>query len=359
MPKTKITGKPPRQAFRFAAQVQIGRGAKFSDVPKTEGEMDDAPKPEGELDDSPEKPPQEMDDSPPSEPTPEDPKPAEMADESVQPINVLARTGGVADQLFWGRCVHDFAGMQAPSVITIDYCHDPMQVIGVGDGIKVDAGALSISGKLISCALGDRASEVMKRSKLGTPYQASILMGWNDYTLEEIAAGETAEVNGQQIAGPVAIFRKWSLRGLAVCPYGSDAGTSIGFEGETPPEAELNDEPTPETALNDDPNAKPEGELDDEPAGGEVYLEEFGDRGGIYFAKGFSLTKARQQFAADLAAENKALKGDLLKAKGQLSAGTTPVTFQSAEPHTPGVNATPNLSPNMSRFALGLKIPKR
>lgn len=354
MAKTTITGQPvstektapPRSAFRFAALVQFGAPAKFSD------ENPAKQPPAGELAEEPPSPEPPVDEPPAEEqPAEEPPQSAEM--EGGTPVTIVARTGGVADQLFWGRCVHDFSGMSAPSVIPLDYMHDPMQIVGFANQIDAASGTLNIAGQIVSFAPYDRAAEILHRSKAGTPYQASILMGWNDFVSEDLPAGASAEVNGQTISGPVIIFRKWSLRGVAICPYGADAGTSIGLDGEAPPPAGT-ETPEPATDLTDEVPA------DDTPAAemdGEVYLEEFGDRGGIYFAKGLTLSKARAQFAADLRAENAALKASLVKTQGQLSAGTAPVTFQSAEPvNAPSPANTTNLPKGLATFASGLKF---
>lgn len=371
MAKKTITGKPahsktapPKVAFRFAAAVKFGvkprAKAKFDGTTPTEE------KPAGELSDEP---PADQLDGEVTPPATEE-KPAELSDEppaplptelNSSPVSIVARTGGVADQLFWGRCVHDFAGMSAPAVIPLDYMHDPEQIVGFASQIDATSGSLNITGVIQSTRPGDRAEDVLLRSKAGTPYQASILMGWNDYLSEDLPAGATAEVNGQQINGPVVIFRQWSLRGVAICPYGADAGTSIGLDGEAPPATE--EKPAGELDGEGETPEKPAGELsdDDKPAAemdGEVYLEEFGDRGGVYFAKGLSLSKARAAFASDLRAENDRLRADLAKAKGQLSAGTNPVSFQSAEPNKGNGANTTNLTPGLARFASGLSFKK-
>ncbi len=353
--------KPPRNAFQFAAEVTIGDEQQLSDDP-----------PPDQLDDGTEPKPTELDDG--AEP----PKPDALADDVSSetksdptqldsvPVSIVARTGGVADQLFWGRCVHDFAGMSAPGVVPLDYCHDPNQIVGFANQIDASSGTLNISGQIVPFAPFDRAAEILTKSKAGVPYQASILMGWNDYTAEDIPAGQSAEVNGQTVQGPCTIFRTWSLRGVAICPYGADAGTSIGLDGTDPAKTELDDgtEPKPEQ-LDDGTETKPTELEGDEPPpdqleDGEVYLEEFGDKGGVYFAKGMSLAKARAAFSADLKAENAALKAELKKAKGQLSAGSPPVSFQSGEPAKPGQSAVPvsNLTPGQARFAMGLKFRK-
>lgn len=359
MVKAKL--KPPAKAFQFAAEVQIGKEST-----ELSGGLDDVAKAEGtELaDGEPEK--SELDGGTEEEPPPSKPKeePTALAAGNV-PVQIVARTGGVADQLFWGRCVHDFAGMSAPAVIPLDYMHDPCEIVGIGDRIDASNGVLNIGGQLIPFHDKDRASEIILRSKNKTPYQASILMGWNDYVSEDLPAGETTEVNGQTITGPVVIFRKWSLRGVAICPYGADAGTSIGLDGE-PPREEMSDEtpvdpPKEELAEETEETAAAEAKPVEEETGkfatgpGAKFLAEFGDAGGVLFAKGLTIEQARVEFAASLKRQNAQLQADLAAAKGQLSAGTAPVTFQAATAATEAP-AAQSLTPGLAKFAAGIKF---
>jgi hypothetical protein len=56
------------------------------------------------------------------------------------------------------------------------------------------------------------------------PWEASI--DWaGPAEIEELEAGQFAEVNGRQVEGPAQIVRRWQLRGVAVCPYGADMNT--------------------------------------------------------------------------------------------------------------------------------------
>ena len=41
-----------------------------------------------------------------------------------RPITLLARTNSVLSHWWWGRCIHDFAGMDHKERIVLDDCHD-------------------------------------------------------------------------------------------------------------------------------------------------------------------------------------------------------------------------------------------
>ncbi len=152
------------------------------------------------------------------------------------PFTMKARSGGVINHWYWGRVIHDMAGMQLRKAsCPIDYCHNDSEVIGVGE--KFDAGddGLTVSGQLValSADASDRAFEVAHKAKNRIPYEASIDWRGPGALIEEVGEGVSVQVNGQTIEGPLTVIRKWPLRAVAVCPYGSDSNTSTQFS-ETP-----------------------------------------------------------------------------------------------------------------------------
>ena len=133
-----------------------------------------------------------------------------------------------------GPVVHDFSGMRKPdSRIPLDYAHDTREVIGFADRFESGPDGLEVGGTLIPFRDGDRASEIKFKSDKGVPYQSSIF--FDDATAEIIDRNESAEVNGQRIVGPATIIRQWTLRGVAICPYGVDKNTPVrlSVDGET------------------------------------------------------------------------------------------------------------------------------
>jgi len=150
---------------------------------------------------------------------------ADKAD-SKQPrrFQLLARTVEPILDWYWGALVHDFEGMQVADRIFVDYCHDAAEVLGFGDKFKVDAEGLHIEGQLTPFTAEDRASEVQHKADAGVPYQASIdFRGPTEF--EWLSEGSYTQVNGQRVDGPAYIARKWTLRGVAICPLGWDGYT--------------------------------------------------------------------------------------------------------------------------------------
>jgi hypothetical protein len=142
------------------------------------------------------------------------------------PIRLVARSGKPIEHWWWGRVVHDLAGMHMhKSRLPVDYVHDPKEVIGYLNRFDIETGDLVASGALVPYGENDRATEIIHKAGEGVPYEASINFGGDGIKVQEIAEGEVAEVNGGTFEGPGVIVREWPLRGVAICPYGADMNT--------------------------------------------------------------------------------------------------------------------------------------
>jgi hypothetical protein len=142
------------------------------------------------------------------------------------PIRMKARTAQPVQHWFWGRVVHDMAGMHLhKDRLPVDYVHNPSEVIGYANHFRADTDGLEVSGALVPFKDSDRASEIIHKARAGVPYEASIYFGGDGIKVEDVAEGQAAQVNGFQFAGPGIIIREWPLRGVAVCPYGADMNT--------------------------------------------------------------------------------------------------------------------------------------
>lgn len=144
---------------------------------------------------------------------------------------ILLKSAGVIEHEWWGRIVHDMAGMQSSADrYPLDYCHDDNQVLGYVDGLRVDAEGLKVTPHLLpgDGPQEDRAAEILRKSKAGTPYQASL--DWRGAaSLEWVDPGVSVEVNGQTVEGPLVIARQWRMNGAAICPHGADPNTYATF----------------------------------------------------------------------------------------------------------------------------------
>jgi len=152
------------------------------------------------------------------------------------PIRLKARSGQPIEHWYWGRVVHDLAGMRlAKKRLPVDYAHNESEVLGYVNHFDSESGDLWAGGALTPWRDDDRASEVMFKMREGVQYEASIFFGGDGIKYEEVPEGAVAPVNGYQFAGPGVIIREWPLRGIAICPYGADQNTEASTfkNGET------------------------------------------------------------------------------------------------------------------------------
>lgn len=291
---------------------------------------------------------------------------AKEAQDGVYPFAMLARSADEIYHWYWGRIVHDMAGMQLRKPrVTIDYQHDFDTVIGYADKFSVTEEGLHVTGALVSTREHDRAHEIYNKGRAGVPYESSIDWEGPDSEVEWIPEGVTTEVNGRQFSGPGYVVRQWPLRSIAVCRYGVDPDTRTQFSqkqsnqirqfslkvktmaDETKTEETPDEEKTAFTkllalftrALSLSSDEKdPEKELADSDTDDEKKLaqkadmitvgtlkqfsDEFGDQATAYLAKGMTLEAARHQFAVhqrDAAiAQNKQLSEQVEKLEAKL-----------------------------------------
>ena len=144
------------------------------------------------------------------------------------PVKLLARSSKPIEHWYWGNVAHDVDGynLNGKSRLPIDFDHDTGDAIGYVNKFETDADGLWLSGAIVSTQEGDRASKIISQMHAGIPYEASINFGGDGIEVESVAAGQTATVNGYELAGEAQIVRKYPLRGVAVTLYGADANTS-------------------------------------------------------------------------------------------------------------------------------------
>ena len=161
--------------------------------------------------------------------------PTDAGSLSPKPITIVARTGGIACQAFWGRCVHDMNGFIPPDgPVILDWNHDPDTVVGVADSVSVVDGQLVANGRLTPFTTGDKADEIVFQGSKGVPFQASVTMDQSTLETQQVPDGQTVNVNGNDFEGPVTVFTKWAISGIAILPYGADSTTSVQFARSKP-----------------------------------------------------------------------------------------------------------------------------
>ena len=327
------------------------------------------------------------------------------------PIKIKARGAQAVDHWYFGRMVHDLAGMSLSKPrLAIDYCHREDEVMGFANKFDTEGGLVA-SGALTPFQEKDRASEVIFKSQQGVPYEASIFFDPAELVLEEVPQGLSVPVNGLQFAGPGVVARRWTLRGLAVCPYGQDKNTAVEFgagqhatevavvftQTEQPKSAEATpatvepakdaDTAQEEAVQAADPQAqepakKPDEKADQEPAGtpaaaapvevapsaaqnGPAFLAAFGDQGGVWFAQGKTFAECQALFHNQLQADRERLTKENEQLRTQLAAvrgEREPVSFGGeadiAVLNEPTAKQKAALGSGLAKFAANITLPK-
>lgn len=279
-------------------------------------------------------------------------------------VHIAARSEEPIDHWYWGQCVHDLDGMQQHKAkLALDYVHDDEQILGYLDKFEHRDGALWADGQLLLTS--ERGKEVYENHQAGVPYEASIAFDLDGLVTEFVQQNAETEVNGQTMKGPLLVFRKWNLRGVAICPHGYDKHTLTEFCQQnpearfTPPAEEPAEDPADHSSAEDLTDPPPVGEAaTDEPAPeaeevaeppaetppapaedaaaqraaeGAAFVAEFGeDRGSRYFTRGLTLDAARVECSRELREENESLRGRLA-AIGDRLGDVQPVEFQDGE----------------------------
>jgi phage major head subunit gpT-like protein len=143
-------------------------------------------------------------------------------------FQILAYSGGKLNvEGFANAVVVDLAGLETPNAIPIliDHTKTVEATLGLTDNIKNDGKALTLSG--VVTGQSATALQVLAQSAAGHTWQASI--GAMVIESEELAAGQTATVNGQTFEGPVTIARRSVLRETSVLPMGADSTTTVNL----------------------------------------------------------------------------------------------------------------------------------
>jgi len=255
-------------------------------------------------------------------------------------VTLQALSGKVLEHPFFGKVIQDLAGMTHRDKIALDYMHNPNELVGYANNFDTSNGTLTVSGALVPQKTHKRVEEIIENIHAGIPYEASIYFPPShpgDMEIEEVEDDDEVEVNGQKYTGPLTIFRRWSLRGCAVCPHGMDATTHAFLQAndmkkeieisviktkerksnmdknKDPKPVELTTQAAPVVPVIPDPVATPA------PTPQEIfrqYVTEFGElQAAKYFAEGLTMEKAKDKHRQALAVENAELRTKLAEAE--------------------------------------------
>lgn len=121
--------------------------------------------------------------------------------------------------------VIDLAGLQSKNNIVANLDHDPSQRVGKVTSRSDEGGRLVLSG-LANAATAAR-DEVVLSARDGFTWEASIEA--SPIEIDEVDAGDTVRVNGQDVTGPVYLVKAAKLTGFAFVSHGADDATEVSI----------------------------------------------------------------------------------------------------------------------------------
>ena len=136
---------------------------------------------------------------------------------------MIAYTGGAMQPMgFTDSVIVDISGIEIPGQFPVHRDHDTSKVVGHATARR-QQGKLVVQG--IASASNEHAREVVDSAKNGFPWQASIGASIKS-SPEVVLAGESTEVNGRRVRGPVRVFRKTRLDEVSFVSIGADRNTT-------------------------------------------------------------------------------------------------------------------------------------
>jgi hypothetical protein len=148
---------------------------------------------------------------------------------SSRRFDMVAYTGApMSIRGYRAAVVVDLAGLNVPSQnrpILLDHASDVESIAGQSDSISVVDGKLRVAGEIM--AGNGRIDNVLSLASRGFRWQASI--GARPERVEELRAGDTAIVNGQEVRGPLNIVRQATLREISIVAMGADDRTATSL----------------------------------------------------------------------------------------------------------------------------------
>ncbi len=143
--------------------------------------------------------------------------------EDAPRFHLVAYSGGIIPKHWaWGNLALDLTGMvEGRPEIPVLREHFSGAIVGHADKVTAE-GQLVIEGPF-NLVTKD-SIEVYELCKAGHPWQASLYFA-EPRTIERVAEGKTAKVNGRTLTGPGTVMRKWRLREASFCTLAADENT--------------------------------------------------------------------------------------------------------------------------------------
>lgn len=136
-------------------------------------------------------------------------------------------TGGKMNINGWDLPVAiDLGGLENGNVLIANLDHDRTKRVGHFE-VENDGKTLVAHG--LASAKTASATEVVESALNGYPWQASLEVMPAAGGVEQIKAGQTVTVNGQEMSGPLYVTRKGTLKGFGFVTHGADDNTAVAI----------------------------------------------------------------------------------------------------------------------------------
>lgn len=140
-------------------------------------------------------------------------------------FDVLFYTGGPLQISGWDLpVVIDLAGLENGNVLVANLDHDPKQRVG---NFTVDNDGRRLRAKGQATAATQARDQVINSAKDGYVWQASLEV--QPKLVYEVKKGDSVQLNGRTINGPVSVTRKGVLKGFAFVSHGADDDTEVSI----------------------------------------------------------------------------------------------------------------------------------
>ncbi len=125
---------------------------------------------------------------------------------------------------WWGSIICDLAGVRVPMQHRpVLRQHDDNRIVGHTTDVKVTDAGVEIAG--VFSGRPELVEDVTALAKNGFQWQLSI--GAVPVRTEFLEVGESTEVNGRTVYGPLTISRETELKEISFVPLGADGNTSV------------------------------------------------------------------------------------------------------------------------------------
>lgn len=214
---------------------------------------------------------------------------------------------------FGERFAFDYATLEYADRVPLDYNHDDGEIIGYCENFEATDAGVYCDAVLLprEDVPNARANEILYNLQSGVPYEASALVDCETAAVVEYGEGVEAEVNGRTIVGPVNIYKNAIIRGVAICPHGTDKETEFVFfkaHKKGPEPMAQKTKLAANTESKEEPDKKDLTTKADEKL--LALIDEFGkERGVDYYLSGLTVEDARKEDYEQLKALRDELEG--------------------------------------------------